>query len=256
MLDRLKSKLPILAVAGVIVFLITLIFEANRQPAFQIDSGANRPAALALLSELEQIRPDTPGDVRLEQWADRAERTPEIVRADVYAADGRVVHFPSKKGPSALLPGKGPSNIKDMVSSDVFGALDALADGDLRDDQKTLLLAAFAIRAEGEHNDIYRHLVRPVRNQAGEIVAVAGIAYAIGKPASGQSGTALWLIRGLAMVLGFAVYLLSLAAWVLLDAKGRERHPWLWAGFVLVGQFIGLLVYLLIRKNGPAEREA
>ena len=95
-----------------------------------------------------------------------------------------------------------------------------------------------------------------MRNQAGEFVAVAGIAYAIGKPAEGQAGTVLWLIRGLAMGLGFAVYLLSLAVWVLADAKGRERHPWLWAAFVLVGQFVGLLVYLLVRKSGPAERGA
>ncbi len=133
-----------------------------------------------------------------------------------------------------------------------MGALDALPEGTLDGDQKALLLAAFAIRGEGEHNDIFRHVVRPVRDAAGRTVAVAAVAYSAARTVSGREDI-LWLAGGLARLLGLALYLLSLAAWVLLDARGRERYPWLWAAFVLVGQLVGLLVYLLARKPVPTD---
>jgi hypothetical protein len=247
MSDRFKSKLPFIAVAGVLMFLASVVLESKHKQAFLIDTGQNRPAVLALFSELENIHPDSAGDARLAQWADRVAKEPEIGRVELFSPEGRIHRGPLKKGPLAFLFGNPAADVdvKDLVSPDIYGALDALTDSDLPREQRNMLLAAFAIRAEGTHNDIYRHMIRPVRNANGETVAMAGIAYAINRSSINGMDLAYYVLGGLA----FGVYLLSLTIWVFLDARSRQSHPWLWAAFVLVGQLIGLLVYLLARKT-------
>jgi len=249
MSDRFKSKLPFIAVAGLLMFLATLVLESKRKQAFLIDTGQNRPAVLALFSELENIHPDSAGDARLAQWADRVAKEPEIGMVGLFSPDGRIILSPLKKGPLAFLFGKTAADVKDLVSPDIYGALDALSDSDLPREQRNMLLAAFAIRAEGTHNDIYRHILRPVRNAKGETVAMAGIAYAINRSSINGMDLAYYVLGGLARLLGFGAYLLSLTIWVFLDARSRQTHPWRWAAFVLVSQLIGLLVYLLARKT-------
>jgi hypothetical protein len=147
------------------------------------------------------------------------------------------------------LIGKTAADVKDLISPEIYGALDALSDSDLPREQRDMLLAAFAIRAEGTHNDIYRHLLRPVRNANGETVAMAGIAYTIARSSSKGMDLLYYVLGGLGRLLGLGAYLLSLMIWVFLDARSRQSHPWLWAAFVLVGQLFGLLVYLLARKT-------
>jgi hypothetical protein len=243
--NKFKLVLPYVAVVGALMFLATIVLEAKHKQAFLVDTGRNRPAVLALFSELENIHPDSADDARVAQWANKAAREPQVGMVGIFAADGRIIRNPLKKGPLDFLFGETATDVKDMVSPDICGALDALSDSDLPREQRNMLLAAFAIRAEGDHNDIYRHVIRPVRNAKGDTVALAAVAYAI--PSSHNA--AYFLIGGLARLLGFGLYLLSLTICVFLDARSRQSHPWLWAAFVLVGHLIALLAYLLARKT-------
>jgi hypothetical protein len=55
-----------------------------------------------------------------------------------------------------------------------------------------------------------------------------------------------------------SAYWLLLALWVLLDARRRQRNPWMWAGLTLAANLAGLLVYLIARSQGVGKsgREA
>ncbi|MGB7539168.1 MAG: hypothetical protein WBM17_11575 [Anaerolineales bacterium] len=117
-----------------------------------------------------------------------------------------------------------------------------------KDAELELRLAA-ALRREGEHNDIYRHLVRSIPGPDGETAAFIGIAYEAADTAPGAADIAL-LIFGVA---GFLVYWLGLPLWVALDSRagGGGRSSILWGLFVLVANAAGLLAYLLVRHRNP-----
>jgi hypothetical protein len=56
-------------------------------------------------------------------------------------------------------------------------------------------------------------------------------------------------IRDTVAPLSLLVYWLSLPGWVALDAHRRQERALRWGLFALVGNLIGLLVYLLARKE-------
>jgi hypothetical protein len=66
--------------------------------------------------------------------------------------------------------------------------LAALPSNTISAEQRTALLAASVMQAEGEHDDVYRHLLREVRGPGGDLVAFIGVTYdvnlAIGAPPS------------------------------------------------------------------------
>ena len=113
-------------------------------------------------------------------------------------------------------------------------------------DQETALLAASAIMREGEHNDVFRHMLRPVTGPDGSIVGYLGVNYPA-NPALGGSVSPAYLAGLLVLLTGLAAYWLSLPFWVLLDAGPRGERAWVWAAFVLVGNLVALMAYLLTR---------
>jgi hypothetical protein len=56
--------------------------------------------------------------------------------------------------------------------------------------------------------------------------------------------------------LGLASYWLSLPAWVWLDARARGERAWVWAVFVLLGNLVGLITYILARRPRPQPAAA
>ncbi len=109
------------------------------------------------------------------------------------------------------------------------------------------LRLAMALRREGEHNDIYGHLVRSIPGPDGEPAAFVGITYESVDAAPGILDV-VFLVLGAA---GFGVYWLGLPLWTALDARagGMGRAAVLWGLFVLVANAAGLLAYLLVRHR-------
>jgi hypothetical protein len=62
----------------------------------------------------------------------------------------------------------------------------------------------------------------------------------------------------LAVPLGLGVFWLSLPAWVWLDARRRGERAFVWALFVLTGNVVALMAYLLTRtrEQGRVKRDA
>jgi hypothetical protein len=52
----------------------------------------------------------------------------------------------------------------------------------------------------------------------------------------------------LVVLLGLLMYWLSLPLWVFLDARQRGERALAWAGFVLIGNLVALLTYILARR--------
>jgi len=54
------------------------------------------------------------------------------------------------------------------------------------------------------------------------------------------------------LYLSLTAYWLSLPVWVFLDAQTRRERAWIWAMFVLLGNLVALIAYLLTRL--PVKR--
>jgi hypothetical protein len=115
-------------------------------------------------------------------------------------------------------------------------------------------LAASAIQSEGEHNDVFRQMIRPLRNDNDVDVGLIGVSY----DATADSGAFPGIPYAVALFLipiGLLAYWLALPLCVFLDAKGRGEKAWVWAMFVLLGNLAALLAYLLTRRPSLAPSE-
>ena len=109
------------------------------------------------------------------------------------------------------------------------------------------LRLAIALRREGEHNDIYGHLVRYIPDPDGQPAAIVGVTYESTDTAPGVLDI-VFVVLG---AIGFGLYWLGLPLWTFLDARasGVGRGAVLWGLFVLVANAAGLLAYLLVRHR-------
>jgi hypothetical protein len=111
------------------------------------------------------------------------------------------------------------------------------------------LRLAMALRREGEHNDMYGHMVRAIPGPDGEPAAFVGVTFEAVDTTPGFRDV-LFLIVG---AVGFAMYWLGLPLWTVVDARagGLGRSALLWGLFVLVANAAGLTAYLLVRHRNP-----
>jgi len=85
-------------------------------------------------------------------------------------------------------PGEEGQNVRNLAQPDVSGALEALAPGTLSEFQKLQLLAVSAMRREGEHNDVFRHVVWPVADRGGNPTAMVVLAFDVNPQVSRPPG--------------------------------------------------------------------
>lgn len=130
---------------------------------------------------------------------------------------------------------------EDLIFAVEPGRLDPVTELELR--------LAIALRREGEHNDIYGHMVRALPGPDGEVAAFVGVTFEAVDTTPGVRDI-LFLVLG---TVGFALYWLGLPLWTVVDARagGLGRSAWLWGMFVLVANAAGLLAYLLVRHRSP-----
>ena len=134
----------------------------------------------------------------------------------------------------------------ELASEEIKDMMDSLPEDSLTDEQVKMLLVVSAIRKEGEHNDIYDHLVRTIDDQNGSPIGFLGIAY----EANLETSTpALWKISLLLGAFLLILYWISLPLWVYLDAKDRKEPALIWAMFVVLGNLVALMAYLMVRHK-------
>lgn len=194
------------------------------------------------LMGLRDLDPASAEDPTLARVAEELLGDPHVSTVWLFTPAGRLVLASGAMAASTPLG----SGVEELATTDAVELISVLPDGVLPPEAETSLLAASAIRREGSHNDLYSHLLRPVENRDGSTRALIGVAYL----ASGwQSGIG-WKVAVLIAALSLAVYWLSLPLWVLLDGSERGEQVIPWTAFVLIGNLVALVAYLLTRASG------
>ena len=140
----------------------------------------------------------------------------------------------------------GEKSAEDLSTVQMRGALDSLHVDLLSAQQRTALLVASAIQREGAHNDVFGYIVREVRNKEELVVGFIGVAYDVSQEV-GSPGVE-WITAVLLTVVSLTIYWGALPIWVFMDAKVRGERAVAWAVFVLIGNFVALLGYILSRR--------
>jgi len=241
--SRFRKRLPLVAVVGALVALLCTIASTAGRRSNLADMGETRRVVeTTTLARLEALHPDSIDDPAFREAISQAKDAPYVAYVWLFAPDGRIL-----EGNLAVSP---DSTVEGSATGETHRVLEILPAGTLSAKQRLAMLAASAMQAEGEHNDVFRHLLREISGPDGRLVALVGVTYDV-SPAVGSPGTA-WRISLVAGFLGLGAYWLSLPAWVWLDARARGERAWVWAVFVLLGNLMGLITYILARRPRPA----
>ncbi len=141
-------------------------------------------------------------------------------------------------------------SVQEWARAETRRVLSEMPEGFLSPPQRVALLAASAIQSEGEHNDIFRQMIRPLRNGDDTVLGFVGVSYQATPDADVFPGVG-YAITLFLIPIGLLVYWLALPCWVFLDANARGERAWIWAMFVLLGNLVALFAYLLTRHPQP-----
>jgi hypothetical protein len=235
------KALPFIAIVGLFIalFVALIVGPWTGRRALLVETGETRRAVEGqVLQSLLAMHPPSVDDGAFRQAVARAKKARYVAVVWLFAPDGQIV-----EGTDVAMG----HTAEEWATEEMRRVLRVLPEGSLDDGQRVQLLAASAMGREGEHNDVFRHLLRQVRGPDGTVVALLGLTYdvspSISAPGLGYKATVL------ALLLGLLVYWLSLPAWTWLDAQARGERAWIWAVFVLLGNLVALTAYLLVR--GP-----
>jgi hypothetical protein len=234
---RLKSSLPVIAAISAMIALICIVVSILGRNTLLADTGETRQTAESILSRVQAMHPTSADDAAFRQALTTAGGEPYIAYVWLFTPEGKVL-----QGNLAVSPG---STVETMATEETRRVLAALPADTFSAEQRLALLAASAMQAEGEHNDVFRHLLRETRGPDGGLVALVGLTYDMSSSISAPG-----LVYNLSLVVGLlamVVYWLSLPVWVWLDARERGERAWVWAVFVLLGNLVALIAYILAR---------
>jgi hypothetical protein len=241
--SRLERALPAVAILSALALAADLVLIGLwGEPDPDVPSP-NRAAVEETLNELQAMRPASLDAAAFRQAVEALLERRGVETVWLLSPAGRVVL--SAGSTAASTPPD--ATVEALATDDARLLLDALPPDAISAEQRTWLLTAAAIRREGGHNDIYRHLVRPIRAPDGSVVALVGIAYDFGGTVPGPR----WILAVVAALTCLMVYWVSLPLWVLLDARRRGEPAVAWATFVLVGNLVALVAYILVHAPRP-----
>ncbi len=242
MSKRLKHQLPIAAIIAVTVTLVGFIIVSRQLNQSKVDIGETRPIVDAAVTEIQALHPSSLDEPSFQQALETFRHTPYVYGVWLIRPDGQIAF--SNTG----FANRG--RVEQWATPETQRVLSEMPEGFLTPQQRTALLAASAIQSEGEHNDVFRQMIRPLQSDNGSELGFIGVSYDISAALSDFPGygyaTALFLIP-----IGLTVYWLVLPWWVFLDAKTHGERAWVWAMFVLMGNLVALFAYLLTRRPLP-----
>ncbi len=238
-MNRLKRALPWISLAAALIAIVCAVIGIPQRQQYLVDNGVTRAAAEAELDQVVVQQPSALNDPDFLQVVKDLPGNAYIVYTWLFDSDGRILFTSARSAYQG--------NAAEHATMETQRLLSTLPSDALTDEQQTLLLAASAIQSEGEHNDVFRHMIREVRSPDGVLLGWIGVTYEvnpdIGKPDLGYIFSLLvWLIS-------MGIYWLSLPLWVWIDARTRGERAKIWTLFVLVGNLAALMAYLLTRDT-------
>ncbi|MBA4385977.1 MAG: hypothetical protein C0410_14655 [Anaerolinea sp.] len=239
MFKKLKKYLPWITLISLLVAaVLILVYSTNRQNNL-VESPETLTAANQTIEAITSLQPDKITDVAFIEAVDQKRSEKYISQIWLFDQDGILV-YPTD------MPYSGESAEETAVRQ-VKQMLSTLPERTLTSEQRMLMLVGSAIQAEGEHSDVYRYRVASLKSESGSIIGYLGLAYDISSFLSSppQAGYIMTLF-GLLISLG--VYWLSLAVWTYLDARDHGERAIVWLIYVLIGNVVALIAYLLARN--------
>ena len=239
--NQLRRILPTVAVFAGLAALVLLVFLSRHMQSELMTNDSARQSVEETLAQLQAMRPASSQDLAFREAVKQALDAPYVATVWLVGPDGRDLYSAGSTATSTA----SQDRVQELATNEMLRTIEALDEMDTSDEQRLLLLTVSAIRREGEHNDIYRHLVRRVQTQDNSTVALIGIAYDFAGWVPGLG----WKLAVLGLALSLALYWLSLPLWVFLDARDRRDRACAWAMFVLIGNVVALIGYLLAVKH-------
>ena len=247
MSERLKYRLPIVAVIAVVVSLISFSIVSRQVRQAHIDAGETRPVVDAAVAKIQELHPSSLDEPSFRQALEKLPQTQYVFGIWLIRPDGQIAF--SNVGYA------NHGRVEEWATEETQRILSEMPESFITPRQRTAFLAASAIQSEGEHNDVFRQMIRLLKNDSGAELGFIGVSYNINAASSDFPGyvyaTALFLIP-----IGLLVYWLVLPWWVFLDAKERGERAWVWAMFVLMGNLVALFAYILTRLPLPKNPDA
>lgn len=239
--NTLKRWLPRIAVIGLALALISVVAMTPLRRNFVTDSGETRPSVAATLAQVQAVQPAALTDADFLAALDEARRAPYVVGAWLFTQKGEILQSYNRSVAAGT--------VSQWATAETQRVLETLPEDGLTPDQRTQLLAAAVMQREGEHNDVFRQILGPVQNSDGDLLGWVGFTYDVSPEMSAPS--ALWMVALLLGLAGLLIYWLSLPVWTWLDARQRGERAWVWATFVLIGNLVALIAYILARAPRP-----
>jgi hypothetical protein len=246
MSERVKRRLPAVAAISVLAALVGFITANRTHRQMSVDSGETRRTVDAAVAELQAMRPNSLDDPPFRQALEKLRRAQYVAGVWLIRPDGQIVFSNSRFADRG--------RVEEWATDETRRVLAEMPEGFLTAPQRMALLAASAIQSEGEHNDVLRQMIRPLRGNDDVELGFVGVSYDANTELGEFPGLG-YAVAVLIIPVGLLVYWLALAGWVFLDAKVRGERAWVWAMFLLLGNLVALFAYLLARQPLPGCRE-
>jgi hypothetical protein len=224
------------SVAALLIATVTLIAANTRRGAWLKETGQTRRAVEESAARLLPASAESAGDPRLRAAAAQLAQQSYVTRLWLVDPGGRILL-------SRNSPGREGESVRDLAPDDFAAVLRGAPDTALTESQRTQLLAMAAQRRDGDHNDVFKPLLRVVQTPAGTDAAFVALCYLVNPESAGFTP----LVKVAAV--GLVIYWLGLAGWVFLDAGARRENAALWALLVFFTNLVGTLAYLLATRR-------
>jgi len=215
---------------------IAFVITEGRREAWLKETGETRRSVEQAAARLLPATARSSGESGLRAAVEQLAKERYVTRLWLVDPTGRIVL--NRGG-----PGREGEQVDRLAPGDFAAALRGLPDAGLTDSQRVQLLAVAAQRRDGDHNDVFKPLLRVVRTPEGADAAFVVLCYIVNPDSGGFTP----LIK--AGIAGLALYWIGLVGWVFLDARSSRENPALWALLVLFTNLVGVLAYLLVTRR-------
>lgn len=233
--------LPSMALSSGILVIILLVVAIVLKPSKEIETTVNRTIAF---DKLVQLRIDSAVDLNSKTYFDYFDKSlscPVISTKWLVSAKGEIIYANGIMAQSTPVN----STIYSFEDAQIRGLIDAV-ECNFDSVQKAVLYMAATMRQEGEHNDIYGHLVIPLKTSSNVLAGFAGVAYSLDDSNPPFLNYSVIII---ALIICFLLFWLLLPLWVYFDCRDRNNKYILWSIFVLFGNIPALIAYLLSNRK-------
>ena len=223
------------SVAAFLIATLALVAGTSRRNAWLKETGETRRAVEESAARLLPATAESAADPQLRAAAAQLAQQPYVTRLWLVDPSGRILL-------SRNSPGREGESVGDLASDDFAAVLRGAPDAALTGSQRTQLLAMAAQRRDGDHNDVFKPLLRVVRTPSGTDAAFVALCYLVNTAASGV------IPLVLAAAAGLVIYWIGLVGWVFIDARARQENAALWAMLVFFTNLVGALAYVLATR--------